>query len=337
MSPFWGVVALLVIGVLLIILPGLRRIGRGAAWWLVLAIPAIAVTGYLLRGSPDAASHRAPAVPAQAGQDLSALQAQVQRQPDDALAWLALAKAQVQVANYAEAVRALRRVVELRPAHAGLLADLADVIAMTQGRRLAGEPVHLVLQALDIDPRHTKALALAGSAANEARDWAAARHYWERLAAVEPATSEMARLARANLEQVSRQELQTASASAPPTPKPAVGASVSGTVVVAPTLAGRVPAGATLFVFARAAQGDGPRMPLAVLRLPATPGPVAFSLDDSLAMTPATRLSGFAKLVVGARISRSGNATPQPGDLIGLSAVVQPGARDVTVRIDRVQ
>ena len=74
--------------------------------------------------------------------------------------------------------------------NATLLADLADVLAMAQGKRLAGEPARLIQQALDVDPRHVKALALAGSAAFEARDYAAARGYWERVLAVVPADSD---------------------------------------------------------------------------------------------------------------------------------------------------
>jgi cytochrome c-type biogenesis protein CcmH len=110
---------------------------------------------------------------------------------------------------------------------------------------------------------------------------------------------------------------------------------VSGRVQIAPALAARVAPGDTLFVFARAAQG--PRMPLAILRRTADLQGLDFSLDDSMAMAPELRLSGFARVVIGARISRSGQATPQPGDLVGQSAAVAPGARGVQVLIDRVQ
>ncbi len=104
---------------------------------------------------------------------------------------------------------------------------------------------------------------------------------------------------------------------------------------LSPALAARVAAGDTLFVFARAA--DGPRMPLAIVRRPVGEWPAAFTLDDSMAMAPNLKLSGFAQVVVGARISRSGNATPQPGDLIGQSAPVVPGAQGLRIAIDAVQ
>jgi cytochrome c-type biogenesis protein CcmH len=90
-----------------------------------------------------------------------------------------------------------------------------------------------------------------------------------------------------------------------------------------------------LFVFARAAQG--PRMPLAIQRQGAGPGPFRFKLDDSMAMSPASKLSAFNPVVVGARISRSGQAMPQSGDLVGQSAPVAPGTQALRIVIDGVQ
>jgi hypothetical protein len=112
------------------------------------------------------------------------------------------------------------------------------------------------------------------------------------------------------------------------------GASVSGSVSVAPAIATQVDGAATLFVFARAEHG--PRIPLAVVRTTAATLPMQFKLDDSQAMSPNTKLSGAKAVRIEARVSRSGNATPQPGDLTGASGVVKPGDRDVKVVIDSV-
>jgi cytochrome c-type biogenesis protein CcmH len=116
---------------------------------------------------------------------------------------------------------------------------------------------------------------------------------------------------------------------------PAAATQVSGQVVLSSELASRLGSGDTLFIFARAAQG--PRMPLAVLRRGAQAAAVDFVLDDSMAMAPNLKLSGFAQVLIGARISRSGSATPQSGDLVGISAAVSPGASGVRVMIDSVQ
>ena len=104
---------------------------------------------------------------------------------------------------------------------------------------------------------------------------------------------------------------------------------------LSPALAARVAPGDTVFIFARAAQG--PRMPLAILRHKAGELPIRFTLDDSAAMAADLRLSKFAQVVVGARISRSGNATPQSGDLVGQAGPLATGGAPVTLTIDSVQ
>jgi cytochrome c-type biogenesis protein CcmH len=120
-----------------------------------------------------------------------------------------------------------------------------------------------------------------------------------------------------------------------PAPFAAVPArSVSGVVSVSPQVAARIAATDTIFVFARAE--GGPRAPLAVLRGSARQLPLAFALDDTMAMSPQWNLSRASDVRIEARVSKSGNAAPQPGDVVGTSAVVKPGARDVRIVIDKV-
>jgi cytochrome c-type biogenesis protein CcmH len=102
-------------------------------------------------------------------------------------------------------------------------------------------------------------------------------------------------------------------------------------VDVDPSLTQRVPEGATLFVFARAA--EGPRLPLAIARLPASGFPVTVRLDDSSAMVAGMNLSSQPRIVVGARISASGNATPQPGDLEALSDPLEHATLDAPLQL----
>ena len=107
---------------------------------------------------------------------------------------------------------------------------------------------------------------------------------------------------------------------------------VSGVVEIAPSLAERVAPDDTLFIYARAA--EGPRMPLAVVRAKAKDLPFAFTLDDRNAIAQGLKLSSQGRVIVGARISKSGNATPQRGDLEGASAPVEVGARNVQVVVN---
>ena len=193
---------------------------------------------------------------------------------------------------------------------------------MANGQRLAGDPEKLVERALQIDPKNLKALALAGTAAFDRGDFAVAAERWGRMLPLVPADSEDARVIRENVEQA------RAKANA------GVSAKLAGTVTLSPKLKAKAAADDTVFIFARAAQG--PRVPLAVLRKKVRDLPVSFSLDDSMAMAPGMNLSAFARVVVGARISKSGSAAPQSGDLQGASAVVANDAAGVKVVIDGV-
>ena len=108
-------------------------------------------------------------------------------------------------------------------------------------------------------------------------------------------------------------------------------AGLSGTVALSPEITDKVSPGDTVYIFARAAQG--PRIPLAILRKQVGDLPMQFTLDDSMAMTPNMRLSSFPEVVVGARVSKSGNATPQAGDFEAISAPVKSNTRGLDLVI----
>jgi cytochrome c-type biogenesis protein CcmH len=214
---------------------------------------------------------------------------------------------------------------------------------MKNDRNLEGEPTKLVERALKIDPDNAKALALAGTAAFERKDYALAIDYWTRARATAPPQGEFTR----SLEQ-SIAEARSAAGSgvavagpvaAPATPASAPkaqgAASISGRVSLSPALAARVGPGDTLFVFARAA--EGPRMPLAILKRTGAELPLSFTLDDGMAMAPELKLSGHANVVVGARLSKSGNAMPQSGDLEGQSAPLAGRRSGIEIVIDTVR
>jgi cytochrome c-type biogenesis protein CcmH len=303
-------------------------------------IPIAAIVLYVLLGTPSA--HLAKAPGAGPGHDVDAgqleamvarLAAQVEGSPEDAKGWTLLARSYSVMGRYPEAVRAYERAAALVPRDADLLADFADTLAVTQGRNLQGKPLELVHRALEIDPEHWKALALAGTAAFDRKDYGRAIAYWERLERVAPAGSEIGRSVGESIAEA--RALAGAKRAAPGSPQVAsapAGAKVTGKVTLAEALAVNAAPTDTVFIFARAA--TGPPMPLAVLRKQVKDLPLDFMLDDSMAMAPDLKLSRFSEVIVVARISRSGSATPQSGDVQGFSEAVKIGVTGVSVVID---
>ena len=314
--------------------PVARAWNPRAALVVAVAVPALALGVYLLVGNPDALDPRLR----QSQVGMPEIEKMVQRladrleqNPEDLEGWKMLGKSYSVMGRFAEASNAYAKAAARAPRDPQLLADLADALAMARGQKMKGEPEELVLRALQLDPKNLKALALAGTAAYERQDFAGAAAYWERMLPLVPRDSEDARTIATN---VAEAKALAGGASVPAEGKAAAQAgALRGTVKLSPQLASRVSPGDTVFIFARAAQG--PPMPVAVLRRKAGDLPVDFALDDSMAMV-GRKLSDFPSVVVGARISKSGNATPQPGDLQGASAPVASAASGVTVTIDRV-
>jgi len=306
-------------------------VSRSSAATAVTAGVAICVAAaalYVGLGNPGAigtAPHPAGNVSSMTPDQFQAMTEQLaerlQAQPDDWEGWTMLGRAYKALERYDESAKAWAQAAKLKPQDAETLADYAEALAVAKGGDLRGEPTRVLERALKIDPANQKALALAGGAAFGREDYKAAIGYWERLLAASGDEPEL------------KEALQSAIARARSRMQPGSAVkSVSGTVSIAPELASRVQPGDTLFVFARPA--DGPRMPLAIVRVQARNLPYDFTLDDTMAMT-AAKLSSASQVVIGARISRSGNAQASSGDLEGFSATVRPGARNVRIVIDR--
>lgn len=305
--------------------PGERRAGRGAALVAGAAIPLLAAALYVAVGNPGsivrpAGEHQVSAEQIEAM--VERLAARMRETPDEVEGWKLLGRSYMALGRFEEATQAYASAAQRAPRDAALLADFADALAMARGQSLAGEPEKLVLRALEIDPANLKALALAGTAAYERRDYGVAADYWERMLAHVPPQSEDAQAIRANVAEA------RSLAGAPPA------RTLQGTVSLSAKLKDRIAPEDTVFVFARAA--DGPQIPLAVKRLKARELPASFALDDSMAMAPGMTLSAHPRVVVTARVSKSGAATAQPGDLQGASAPVSNDAGAVAVVIDTV-
>jgi cytochrome c-type biogenesis protein CcmH len=237
-----------------------------------------------------------------------------------------------------EAAQAYAKAEKVVAADPRLLVDYAESLALAHGGNLQGKPAELVARALELDPTNPLALMLSGAVSFQREDYPGAIRQWEKVQALLAPGTEEARAVGdsiAKARELAAAQGGTAKAPAAKGAAPAkagAGAKVAGTVRLKPELAAQAAPTDTVFVFARAA--EGPRMPLAIVRKQVKDLPVEFALDDSMAMAPNMTLSSFAEVVVGARVSRSGNATPQSGDLEGLSRPVKVGASGVAVVID---
>lgn len=331
--------------------------GRWAAVMIAVLLPASAAGLYLKLGSPGAVAPEVkPLIASEASQksphgmsfdqirgSAEELATRLKSNPGDGEGWATLARSYNVLGRFAEAAAAYEKAVSLLPADAQLLADYADALAMSQGQKLDGKPFEIIKQALKTDPANLKALALAGTAAFERKDYRGAVGYWGKVVQTSPADSEFARSIGSSLEEAralseGRQPVAVLPEIMPVRPastgQATDAATLSGTVSLAPQLAAKVKPDDTVFIFARAENGS--RMPLAILNKSFRALPMAFTLDDSSAMAPGMNLSSAGAVMVVARISRSGNATAQSGDLEGAVGPVKPGSKDIQLKIDKV-
>ena len=278
-------------------------------------------------------------------ESLATLEEKVAKNPNDGESLLMLARAYGESERFADSATAYGKLTQFVTDEAWIWADYADVLAMAQGQSLAGPPTKLIDKALALDPNFPKALALAGSAAMERGDYAAAIRHWEHLHKGLPPGSDDAKMIESGLQQAHEFLAQSKGGKMPrmvqeaPAPEPKQNVAqgkerISGTVTLSSALSSKASPTDTVFVLARAAQG--PKMPLAILRKQVKDLPLQFSLDDSMAMAPQMKLSNFDEVVVVVRVSKSGNAMPQPGDLQGLSNPVKPGTSGLKVNIDNL-
>lgn len=322
-------------------LPGSRRPLVAVA----VAVPVLAISLYLVLGEPKgmdpqyrvaktAAVGQPHAItPEQIEAMVESLAQRLEAQPNDAEGWTMLARSHAALSRFGDASAAYARAVELLPDNAPLLADYADMLAMARGKSLQGEPEEIIRRALKADPDNIKALMLVGSASFERRDYRGAIRPWQRILELVPPDSQAANSIRASISQAQGLAGQSTSGAQAETPaqKKTAGATVSGTVRLAPAFRARVADNDTVFIFVSAGKG---RPPLAILRKAVKDLPLAFTLDDSMAMMPDSRLSSASSVVVGARISKSGDAAPAHGDLQGFSRVVKIGEKGIGVTID---
>lgn len=331
---------------------------RRVALALVLLVPTASGVLYWTLGNPAAMTH--PDVSAMSAIQASGearqmadgleplierLKKKLEQNPNDAVGWILLARSYMATERYAEAVPIFEKAVKLNPNDANLLADYADALGVHQGRKLDGKPEALIQKALKIDPDNVKALMLAGTVAFNRQNYALAAKDWEQARANLPPNSDQeaseqltAGIAEAKRRLGGGPSMLTnpepaVPADHPPIKQAGTSRAITGKVVLGPNLASKGSPADTLFVFAR--ELNGPPMPVSIVRASRKDLPFTFRLDDSTSPMPSRKLSDVDTVVIVARLSKSGKAVPESGDLEGTSQPVKPGTEGITVVIDR--
>ena len=270
---------------------------------------------------------------------LERLNDKTQKYPKDVESWYLVGRIQFELGNYKEAVKGFNGVLinlpnDAKEDQAVAMAQLAQAQFFANDRNLNTATKSLLEATLEINPQETTALGLLGVAAFDQKDFLNAIKYWQRLLGLMPPTNPNAVAiqggidkAMSQLTPVQRETLQVNMAAKP-------SASIIVTVDLADSIRGQVPEQADLFILAKAE--TGPPMPLAVKRLTNNTWPVTVVLDDSMAMMPALKMSNFEKVIITARISKSGVGNTKPGDIQGDSGVIEVSAKKAQVLIDEI-
>jgi cytochrome c-type biogenesis protein CcmH len=326
-----------------------RRLGFTLAG----VLPLAAFSLYFVLGNPmslisiaEAQANPAAAGAAQGQHDVMKMIQQVEektrKDPNDGEAWTLLAKTYAVVGHWPEALHAYEKAIKLKPDVPAVMTGYAEALAITNNRVLQGQPIKLVLQALEKDPNDMKGLELAGIAAFQEKNFAKAAFYFKHLHKLLPpespyaqdileAQKEAARLshqALTGMDNLSDQAPDKGKDKAP------AGASIQGKVDIAPALKAKFGANDAIFLFARAAGGGAP---VAAIRATTGTFPIDFELNDAMAMNPDNRLSKFKEVNLVVRVSKSGDPKGGAGDLEGELKDVKVGAKDVKLVIDKIK
>lgn len=241
--------------------------------------------------------------------------------PEDGETWTVLARAHLMLGEFPQAVGAFKEAEKYVTPDSQFFADLSDATAMVSGGNMQGEPVSLLRKAIELDPNNEKALWLFGTAAFEAGDLEAALVPWRRLLGLMAVGSESATTMSDNIKQVEEMLANVDNTRLSPNQ-----GRVGGTITLSDELKEELSPETVVFVFALAA--EGPQVPLAAMRVTLADLPLEFTLDDSMAMIPAMRLSTVSAVVLTARASKSGDAIAATGDLQGTLEGVKVGSTD---------
>lgn len=255
--------------------------------------------------------------------------AKLEQDPSNSQGWVMLARSYRMMGRNEDAAKAYARAGNFIDADPQLLADYADTLAANANGSFAGKPLQLINQALKLDPNNLLALWLFGTASFNSGNYKMAVQTWEKLAQQLPPDTDEARAIKGSIAEArSKGGLQN------PAPVVSSGQEISGKIELSAELKSKIKPGDIVMVIARK---PGERMPVAVLRVPATDFPMSFVLNDALAMNPAAPLSQLSEASIEVRISKTGMAKPEAGDLISNVQTIKVGAKDARLLVDQVR
>lgn len=299
--------------------------GKWVVWFLAALIPVVSIGLYLKFGeyrvienpvlaevekttqTANQADHQDMSIEAM----LERVRQRLRDNPEDAQGWFILGRTLMSMKQIGEAVTAFQRTYDLVGEDPSIMFTLADALALQNKGSMAGEPTQLVKRGLELAPQDPTGMWLAGLAAEQRKEYKVAHKYWsDMLPLIADDTESSAEIHRllVVLEKRDSTIQSVATTAAMPT-----AASISLKVDLDASLRDQAAPGDSVFVYAKAMQG--PPMPLAVKRMTVSDLPASVSLSDSDAMMPTMKLSSFKQVIIGARISKSGNPVAQPGDL----------------------
>ena len=253
--------------------------------------------------------------------------AKMEQDPTNLQGWVMLARSYRILGRNVEAAKAYERAGNFIDSDPQLLADYADVLASNANGSFTGKPLKLINQALKLDPNNLMALWLSGTASYAAGNYKAALQTWEKLAQQLPPGTEDARSIEASIADARAKGGLSSKASVNTK-------GISGKIEIAADIKSKVRSSDIVMVIARK---PGERMPVAVLRTSVSEFPMSFLLTDALAMNPSSPLSQLSEASIEVRISKTGMAMPESGDLISAPQTVKVGANNIRLVIDQVR
>jgi cytochrome c-type biogenesis protein CcmH len=298
------------------------------------AVPLAAFAIYSLATSWswDPARHAETAAAGDMQQMVTQLQARLANQPDDIEGWKLLGRSATVMGDYVTARDAFQHANEkTQGKDPEALVGYAESLVLNDEREIDGHAAEMFEQALVMDPDNARALWYGGIVAYRRGDMGLAQQRWVELQNHD-LPPELRQVVAERLAEIDKAQGRTPAIAAAAPAAPATG-SIELNIDVTPSLAGKVPQGATLFIIARRGEG-GP--PLAVVRRATGAWPQRVSMTDANAMLPGVSLASGGALKVIARISTSGQPVAVSGDLFGEVGYDFSSASPAGIIIDRI-